>query len=354
MTRRAPTIRDVARLAGVSTATVSNVFGGRKPVAPALAERVADAARALGYRVHRGASQLRSGRANVIAMLVPSLENPFFTSLIAAVERCTRDDGYEIIVGSANESEEVEETRLAALLSWRPAGLILVPTSDSFASRRMLADERIPFVVADRVASSIDCDCVTIDNRGAGALAANHLLQLGHRALLVAVSSLALANIRERCGGIREVTEGTPGARMDVVELGMSFESGVPRLQHHIRTAGLPGAAIALTSGTTLALLAALSDAGARLPEDVSLVGFDDYAWMEAYRPSITAIRQPVDRIGAEAWRCLSARIAGDATPPSRLELAAELQIRRSTRVAGTPLGISEAAQIRMRRKAHG
>jgi LacI family transcriptional regulator len=354
MTRRAPTIRDVARLAGVSTATVSNVFGGRKSVDPALAERVRIAAREIGYRVHRGASQLRSGRAKVIAMLVPSLEHPFFTSLIAAVERCTRGHGYEIIVGSANEDEHIEAARLAALLSWRPAGVIVVPASDGFASRHLLAEDRIPFVVVDRVADATDCDCVTIDNHGAGALAASHLLQLGHRALLVAVSSLALANIRERCAGIAGIIEATPGARMDVIELGMSFESGVPRVQHHIRAAGLPRAAIALTSGTTLALLAALSDAGARLLDDVSLVGFDDYAWMEAYNPPITAVRQPVDRIGAEAWRCLSARIAGDVTQPCRLELAAELEIRRSTRAAGMPLGITEAAQIRMRKKAHG
>jgi LacI family transcriptional regulator len=354
MIRRSPTIRDVARLAGVSTATVSNVLGGRKPVDPALAERVRDAARAIGYRVHRGASQLRSGRANVIAMLVPSLENPFFTAFIAAVEHCTRAEGYEIIVGSANEREDVEETRLAALLSWRPAGVIIVPSSDSFSSRHLLAEERIPFVVADRAASCSNCDCVTIDNAGAAALAASHLLQLGHRALLVAVSSLALANIRERCGGIQSAIETVPDARMDVVELGMSFESCAPRLQHHIRTAGLPDAAIALTNGTTMALLAAFNELGARLPDDVSLVGFDDYAWMQAYNPPITAIRQPVDRIGAEAWRCLSARIARDSAPARRVELAAELEIRQSTKAVGAPLGLREAAQIRMRKKAQG
>jgi LacI family transcriptional regulator len=354
MIRRAPTIRDVARLAGVSTATVSNVLGDRKPVDPALAERVRKSAREIGYRVHRAASQLRSGRANVIAMLVPSLENPFFTALIAAVEHCTRAEGYDIIVGSANEQEDVEETRLAALLSWRPAGVIIVPSADGFSSRHLLTEEHIPFVVADRVASSTDCDCVTIDNAAAAALAARHLLQLGHRALLVAVSTLALANIRERCAGIRSAVGSVSGARMDVIELGMTFETCVPRLQQHIRTAGLPDGAMALTNCTTMALLAAFNDVGARLPDDVSLVGFDDYAWMQVYNPPITAIRQPVDRIAAEAWSCLSARIAGDDTPPRRAQLAAELEIRQSTRAAGVPHAITEAAQIRKRRKAHG
>lgn len=353
MTRRAPTIRDVARLAGVSTATVSNVLGSRKPVDPALAARVHEAARQIGYRVHRAASQLRSGRANVVAMLVPSLENPFFTALIAAVERCTREAGYEIIVGSSNECEETEATRLAALLSWRPAGVIIVPCADAFASRRLVADEHVPFVVADRVASCTDCDSVTIDNAGAAALAATHVLALGHRELLVAASSLALANIRERCAGIQAVVDRAPGARMEVVELGVTFEACAARLQRHFRRNGLPKAAIALTNCTTIALLAVLNDRCARLPGDVSLVGFDDYAWMQAFSPPITAIRQPIDRIAAESWRALALRIGGDKAPPRRIELAAELEIRQSAKAAGAPFAIRQARGAK-REKAPG
>jgi LacI family transcriptional regulator, galactose operon repressor len=354
MTRRAPTIRDVARLAGVSTATVSNVLNSRKPVDPALAERVRKAAGDLGYRVHRAASQLRSGRAKVVAMLVPSLENPFFTALIAAIERCTHAEGFEIIVGSASEAEEIENTRLAALLSWRPAGVIIVPYSDRFSSRGLLADERVPFVVADRVAETSAADCVSIDNAGAAAAAARHLIDLGHRNILVAASSLSLANIRERCAGIRGVIEAVPGAQMEIVELGFSFETSAARLKSRIGSGPLPSGAIALTNFTTMALLAAFSSLGARTPDDVSLVGFDDYAWMQAYAPPITAIRQPVDRIAAEAWRCLSARMAGDSAPPRRVELAAHLEIRQSTRSAGPPLGLIAAAQSHSRKKVHG
>jgi LacI family transcriptional regulator len=354
MIRRAPTIRDVARLAGVSTATVSNVLGNRKPVDPALAERVHRAAREIGYRVHRGASQLRSGRAKVIAMLVPSLENTFFTALIAAIERCTRASGYEIIVGSANESEEIEESRLAALLSWRPAGVIIVPCADRFSSRRLLAEERMPFVVADRVAPGLECDCVTIGNARAAALAAEHLLDLGHRDILVAASSLSLANIRERCAGIAGVVESVAGARMEVMELGITFESCAARIGARIAAGGLPSAVVALTNYTTTALLAAFTGMGARLPDDVSLVGFDDYAWMQAYSPPITAIRQPVDRIAEEIWACLSARMAGDAGPALHVELPAELEIRQTTRAAHGPFELREAVQIRKRNKAHG
>jgi LacI family transcriptional regulator, galactose operon repressor len=354
MTRRAPTIRDVARLAGVSTATVSNVLGNRKRVDPVLAERVQSAARDLGYRVHRAASQLRSGRAKVVAMLVPSLENPFFTALIAAIERLTHAEGYEIIVGSAGEDEEIEQTRLAALLSWRPAGVVILPCADRFSSRPLLVEEGVPFVVADRIAADCLADCVTIDNAGAAAAAARHLINLGHREILVAASSLALANIRERCSGIRGVVDRTPGAYAEIVELGVSFESCAARLQQRIASAPLPSGCIALTNFATTALLAAFTGLKARVPEDISLVGFDDYAWMQAYSPPITAIRQPVDRIAAEAWACLSARMGGDTAPPRRVELAADLQIRQSTIAAGTPFGLIAAAQSQKRNKVHG
>lgn len=352
--RAVPTIRDVARRAGVSPATVSNVLGQRKAVDPALVERVQRACAELGYRVHRAASQLRSGRAKVVAALVPSLENPFFTSLIAALERCAGAEGYEIIVGSACEHEEIEESRLAALLSWRPAGVIIVPCRDAFVSRRLLAEERVPFVVVDRVADDLVDDCVTIDNAASAASAAEHLVSLGHREILVAASTLALTNIRERCGAIAEVAGQMPSGRVEVLELGSTFDIAAERMEARMRSGPLPGAAIAVSNYTTLALLAAFARFGTRIPDDISLIGFDDYAWMQAYRPPITAVRQPIEAIAAEAWRWLAERIQGSDAPQYRSQLHTELKIRQSTRAVATASDRKAAAQPRKRERAHG
>ncbi|MEJ1160320.1 LacI family DNA-binding transcriptional regulator [Prosthecomicrobium sp. N25] len=341
MSRSVPTIRDVAERAGVSPGTVSNVLGNRKPVDPVLAERVRRAAAELGYRVHRAASQLRSGRTKVVAVLVPGLENPFFTALVAALERCTRAEGYEIIVGSAGEDEDVEANRLSALLSWRPAGVVIVPCRDRFATRSLLVEERVPFVVVDRVADDIEADCVAIDNAAAAGAAAEHLIGLGHREILVAASTSQVANIRARCAGIREAVAGVPGGTVEILELGPTFETAAERMEARMRAGPLPSAAIALTNFTTLALLGSLTRFGVRVPDDLSLVGFDDYAWMQATTPSITAVRQPIDRMAAEAWRCLSARMAGSDAPWRRAEFAAELEIRQSTRPAVPAPGTS-------------
>ena len=343
---KTPTIRDVAARARVSAATVSNVLANRATVNAELAARVRSAVRELGYEVDRLAAQLRSGRSRVVAVLVPSLENPFFTSIIASIERQARRGGFEIIVASssdqegANDQEDFERARLAALLSWRPLGVVVLPCSDGFANRSALHQAGVPYVVVDRIVEGHSAvDVVGIDNAAAAAQAAEHLVRLGHRDLLISASSLELANVRERCAGIRRVLRDAGLREPALLQGGFTFESVAERLRawlaHHRR----PTAIIALTNFATLGVLSALGSLSLRVPEHLSLVGFDDYAWMRAATPSITAVRQPVDSIGAEAVKLLEARIQGDGGPPRAVRLACELFERASTRRIGPPPG---------------
>jgi DNA-binding LacI/PurR family transcriptional regulator len=322
---------DVARRAGVSPATVCNVLGSRKPVDRELALRVRAAVAELGYEVDRVASQLRSGKARIITLLVPSLENPFFTAFIAAIERCVRDEGYDIVVASSGDDEATERARLSALLSWRPAGLVVIPCTDAFAARGQLDALGIPYVIADRATGGQNADTVGVDNEHAAAMAASHLLDLGHRDVLLVASSLTLANIRERCVGVGRAfaDAGVPPPRL--VEVGQTFDAAADRLTEWLGEHAPPTAMIALTNFATFGALAAFARIGVRVPEQVSLVGFDDYAWMNAAAPSITAVRQPVEQVGCEAWNRLQSRIAGDASPPVHLRLACELKVRHST-----------------------
>jgi DNA-binding LacI/PurR family transcriptional regulator len=331
MTVRKPSMADVARRAGVSPATVCNVLGSRKPVDRGLVERVRAAVAELGYEVDRIASQLRSGKARIITLLVPSLENPFFTSFIAAIERCVSDEGYDIVVASSGDDEATERARLSALLSWRPAGVAVIPCTDAFAARSQLDALDIPYVIADRATGGQNADTVTVDNEHAAAMAASHLLDLGHRDVLVVASSLTLANIRERCAGVGRAFSDAGEPQPQLVEVGLTFDGAADRLakwlQEHVR----PTAMIALTNFATFGALAAFARVGILVPQQMSLVGFDDYAWMCAAAPSITAVRQPIDQVGCEVWNRLQSRIAGDASPPVHLRLACELKVRNST-----------------------
>jgi DNA-binding LacI/PurR family transcriptional regulator len=334
--KKSPKIRDVALRAGVSPATVSNVLAGRATVNPALAERVRAAVRELGYEVHRFASQLRSGKSHVVAVIVPSLENPFFTSLIASIERHARGQGYDIVVASANDDEAVERARLAALLSWRPLGVVIVPCTDAFGSRSVLAAAGVPHVVVDRVVEGLaGVDAVTVHNRAAAGLAAEHLVGLGHRDVLVVASTLGLGNIRERWAGVRGVFARAHRGEPAVLEVGLDFEEATRRLVAHLERRPCPTGIIALTNFVTLGAMAALAQLTLRVPEQVSLVGFDDYVWMRAATPPVTAVRQPIDDLGAVAVRLLGRRIRGDLVAPSRIRLACELVERGSTRRIG-------------------
>jgi LacI family transcriptional regulator len=335
MSEKAVSINDVAKMAGVSPATVSNALTGRKKVSAELARKVEAAVRALDYRADPLASMLRSGDARIVAVLVPDLDNPFFTSIVSAIEQCVGEDSYEVIVASSHGEESAERTKLKAILAWRPAGLIVVPCADEFSGRDIIEASETPYVIADRVAGRPSADTVSIDNEEAGAIGARHLIELGHRHILIAASSLALANIRQRCAGAGEALRSLGLPEPAVVELGLSIDVASSRLSEWFDGNRAPTAIQALTNFTTLTVLTTMAERGLRPPEDISLIGFDDYAWMSARATPLTAIRQPVREMGQLLWERLSARIRGDRSPAVHVKLPCEICVRASTALSG-------------------
>jgi LacI family transcriptional regulator len=331
MVEKTCSINDVARMAGVSPATVSNVLTGRKPVSGKLVKKVEAAVKALDYRADPLASMLRSGEAKIVAVVVPDLDNPFFTSIVSAVEQRLGEESYEAIVASSHGEESIERSRLKAILAWRPAGLIIIPCSDDFSGRELVDASKTPYVIADRVTGNAAADTVSINNEDAGAIGARHLIDLGHRNILIAASTLSLANIRQRCGGAAEVLRSRGLAEPAIVELGATTEGASGRLSDWFARNPQPTAIQALTNFTTLSVLTTIAERGLRLPQDISLIGFDDYAWMLARATPLTAIAQPVGEIGRILWERLSARIKGDHSPAEHILLPCELKVRAST-----------------------
>ena len=334
MAEKSHSINDVAKLAGVSPATVSNALTGRKPVSAELAKKVEAAVKALDYRADPLASMLRSGDAKIVAVLVPDLDNPFFTAIVSSVEQWLGRDSYEVIVASSHGEDAIERSRLRAILGWRPAGLIVIPCSDEFPGRGLIEASRTPYVIADRVTGNLNADTVSLDNEEAGRLAARHLVELGHENILIAATSLSLANIRQRCSGASEVLSAHSLPEPSIVELGFDLDASARTLSDWLGTTKAPTAILALTNSTTLATLTALAERGLRIPADVSLIGFDDYNWMRARATPLTAIAQPLHEMGRNLWDRLSARIKGDAQPAKHILLPCELKIRESTAAA--------------------
>ena len=331
MSQRRSTIKDVAAQAGVSIATVSNVFSNAKPVNPDLRKRVEDAAAALDYRLDRAASQLRSGQARVVGILVPDLDDVFFTGLISRLEVMAEKDGYDVIVASSRNDPVLEKSRLHALLSWRPAGLIAVPCCDDVPDLLRSESQRLPMVLADRLApKETFADSVLIDNAAAGALAARHLIDSGHENILIAASDLTIWPIRERVRGATEAITAAGGPAPCVLELGSSAERGAEMFSLWLDANAPPGAVFGLTNVATLAVLSGLARKQVNMPRQCSLIGFDDYAWMSARMTPLTAIRQPLDDMAQAVWQRLTQRMDGDDAPVKQTVLAADLQIRSS------------------------
>lgn len=221
-------------------------------------------------------------------------------------------------------------------------GVIVVPASDRFEAQSLLLDRQVPFVVADRIPLNFRGDTVTIDNIDAGRLAAEHLIELGHRNVIVVVSTLSLLNIRERCEGINQVFHARDLLPPKVIEAGQGFEQAVAEISGFLDGSSRPTAFLALTTFATLGILASLQRKGLHVPSDISVMGFDDYSWMAAVSPPLTSIRQPVGRIGDQAWKLLHSRIEGSTEPAQQIRLLCERMERAST-TAPTAMAVRPA-----------
>lgn len=347
MAKRPVSIKQVADAAGVSTATVSNVFSGKKPVNGDLAARVRNVAERLGYRVNRAASNLRSGQSRVVTVLVPDLSDPYFTSLVTEIEEQAQRDGYQIIVANTKDDVETERGRVSALLSWQPDGMIVVPTSDRIPEQLVQVKDEVPIVVTDRGIETKEFDVVRVDNAAAGRMVASHLLEFGHRRILVVASDMQISGVHDRCNGAIERIKAA-GAESELVEVGPVPDRAAAHLARWLVKNPMPTAIFAVTDMTTLATLTCLAELKAEVGRDVSVVGYDDYPWMVARRTPITAVRQPVEQIAEAVWALLVRRMNGDMARAEVAPLACALRVRASSR----PIETTTEARDRQGRAA--
>lgn len=332
---RTPTIRDVARRAGVSVATASNVVNGARPVGEASRRKVLEAIAALDYRLDRAASALRGRSTRLVGMVVPDITNVFFASLVHGVETLAERDGYDLLIVSTSEDAANERRRIEALIGRRIDGLIVVPADDeSMTALKGVDGSRLPpTVLIDRAAESPGFDTVRADGFAGGYAAARCLLDLGHRDIAVLTHSKRLDNIEQRIAGCRRaLSEASLEGRARVLYGGHDLESLRGAIELELNRADRPTAIFALTNVCALASIKAARGLGLEIPGDVSIVGFDDFDWMSALSPYLTTVAQPVDDFASTAWRLLMRRLKGDAENDfERIELACALKVRDST-----------------------
>ena len=328
------TIADVARAAGVSTATVSRTMSNPKSVSEARRKLVLQTVEALGYTPNYAAKSLRTTRTQRIILTVPDISNPFFSAVIRGVEEAARTAGYSILIGDTHHDSEREEY-YARMLSRREAdGMIflghrLAPTAASLVSRLGSA---APVVNGCEYDPSLNVASVHIGNAVAAAEVMQHLYELGHRRIGVITGPLASPLSRDRLGGVQGAAAGRGLWGEVLVRTGdFSVDSGEALAKSLLDENQPPSAIFCFSDEMAFGTIAALRDRGLDCPADMSVVGFDDLRLASAYYPALTTVRQPKELIGSRAVEILLSILSGETDHIASITLPHELIVRAST-----------------------
>lgn len=332
------TIIDVAREAGVSITTVSHVLNGTRSVAEPTRQRVLAAIVQLNYEVNSLAQSLKSDRSQTIGLLITDISNPFFTSLVRGVEDIANAAGYGVILCNTDENPEKEVTYLRMLRRKRVDAILMAPTGVHQPIVDQLAGLQFPLVCFDRPAAGAACDTVLVDNAGGAQEAVTHLVRLGHRRIGIITGLSGVGTTNERLEGYMQAMTGQGlETDPDLIRLGNSrLDGGFQQMQTLLDLPSPPTAVFTTNNLMTLGALGALQLRQVRVPDDMAIVGFDDFEWAIVLRPRLTAVAQPTYAIGEIAARMLLDRLEGKASPePRRVVLPTRLVVRESCGATG-------------------
>ncbi|WP_240529412.1 LacI family DNA-binding transcriptional regulator [Streptomyces antioxidans] len=328
------TIHDVARAAGVSPATVSRVFNGGK-VTPARALSVQEAAAALGFAPNRVARSLRKQRSSVIALIIPDIENPFFTSLARGVEDAAQRTSLSVVLCNSDEDTDKERRYLEVALGEQMAGVIVAAASQDETDLGPLTDRRVPVVAVDRRPRDAEVDAVLVDNHHGGEVATRHLLQAGYHRIACITGPEGASTSEERLAGHRaalRAAQGGAAAADDTYVRHADFrvDGGRAAMRELLALPEPPDAVFVANNLMTIGVLDALREAD-RTPPGVGVLSFGDVPWASLVRPSLTAVELPSYELGRTAADLLLQRMDGGVSPVQTVVLRTKLQVREST-----------------------
>lgn len=352
------TITEVARLAGVSTATAGRVLGGYGYSSEEIRKKVKASAERLGYRPNLLARGLITGKTKTIGVVAGDIQSPFYSSILRGIADVARADGFGILLTNSDEllARELEAVQL--LLEKQVDGLIVAPCDTERSEHlRKALKEGCPIVQFDRVVKGLGADAVTVDSRKASRAAIASLIDAGHRRIAI-LAELERWDSGDISSFIARVTSRSiepttlfpswqrlfgyieahlaAGIEIDRALIGRvgAYSLEATRLQasHLLRLADRPTALFTADGLMTAGAVDAITSLGLKIPDELSMIGFDDLDWMSFLKPAITAVVQPLTAMGETAARLMLDRIGGGESPPRHVTL--ELSLARRGSVA--------------------
>jgi len=329
---RQPTILEVSRKAGVSTATVSRVLAGLEGAGDATRKKVLRVVKELGYQPNRLARNLRATSRKVVGVVIPDLQNPFFTGIVGGIEEVLHDAGYTLFLANSDDNIDRELIEMQTMRSDRVSGILLIPCQSEAPHYQEMAWSDTPIVAIDRSPIGLDVDFVATNNEEGAYLGTSRLIEAGHKKIGIINGPEKNDVVKERQAGFRRAL------KMGRIKVRESWTA-----RGDFRIGGGKKAAMQIMSGAErpkalfvtnflmmLGALQAVHELGLKIPDDVAIISFDDMPWNIAMNPPISAVAQPTRELGKTAAQLLLDRLAEPARSVRRVALQPELKVRAS------------------------
>ncbi len=332
------TIKDIAAIAGTSTATVSLALNGSDSrISEGTRERIVKIAKELNYRPNQAAVNLKLNKSRTVGLIVPDIRNDFYSYVAKGFEDACRRSGVSVMLCNTGDSYERETEYIEVLDSKGIDGIVVSMSSTGNREKaektlELLTARGIPFVLLDATAAKEDMNFVTIDSARGGALVAGHLRSLGHERIAVITGPLYLSGVSERLDGFLAAytAEGAAFDKDLLVESDYSFEGGRAACERLLKKGGF-SAIFAFNDMMAIGAYGVLRANGLHVPQDVSLVGFDDIFAASIIDVPLTTVRQPMYTMGERAAQVLCELTDGKAGEPQLIRYTPELIVRAST-----------------------
>ena len=325
-------LRDVARQAGVSVGTVSNVLNRPDVVSPKTLERVQKTIAELGFVPNGFARQLRSGYSRTIGLVVPDVANPFFTEVARGVEDAASKRDYAVFLCNSDESLEKENKYLSVLIQQQVRGVLITPSDSKSHQYENLRERGISVALLDTETKNASQCSVSVDDVRGGEIAIEHLASLGHREIAWVTGPETIPQVADRTAGVMRA------AKIAKVEIStirvplMNSAQGIDAVKKILALKKLPSAIFCGNDLLAFGVMRGLLDAGKKIPEDVSLLGYDDIAFVNSSAVPLSSISQPAYQLGVTAAELLISECEeSEEHAHQQIKFQPQLVVRAST-----------------------
>jgi DNA-binding LacI/PurR family transcriptional regulator len=328
-------INEIAKRAGVSTATVSRTINGSSRVSPETAEKVWELVRSMGYHPSSHAQALASGKSHIIGLIISDIVNPFFPELVKSFEEIALNNGFDVIVANTGYDQERMALSVRRMLQRKTEGVAVMTSEMDTSLVNQLESQRIPVVFLDTGRVGDHTSNIKVDYSKGIREAVKHIVSLGHKRVGFISGPLEYASaVTRRLAFLKNITEYDLLPSQDFIQAGnFKIDGGEAAMERLLRFKNRPTAVLAANDLTAIGALHAAIRAGLSVPDDISIIGFDDIDFCQMTQPPLTTIRLSRHDLAEKAFNALSSIIQGKSTSGRQYRVSTNLIIRGSTSI---------------------